>query len=158
MTTATTGKGEDMDAATATLTSDTFRRRTIARFFEAVSRRDFGTADGLLTADHVTEWPQSGERLVSPGGCLAAYASYPGGSPLFEVRRILGCGAHWSAELTADYGGRRVEVVSLIEFAGSRIGRKTDYFAEAFERPEWRRGISVVVDDGAEAGWDGTTE
>lgn len=141
---------------TAQLTSDTFRRRVITRFYEALNSHAFSVAEGLLTSDHVTEWPQSGERIEGSSGCLTAYAAYPGTPPLFELRRVLGCGTHWSAELTADYGGRRVEVVSLLEFAGSRIRRMTDYFAEPFDRPAWRRGISVVARH--ESAWDGTSE
>jgi hypothetical protein len=121
------------------------QRDVVLRYYEALGRLDVGTISQLVTEDHVTEWPQSGERIVGALGCVQVYADYPGGSPSFVVRRVRGAGRFWAAELNALYGEHAVSIVSLFEFRGDRIERQTDYFAEPFERPGWREPLTELT-------------
>jgi hypothetical protein len=57
------------------------------------------------------------------------------------LRRIVKPGQAWVAEGTIDYGdGTPVSIVAILETdADGKITRETDYFANPFEAPEWRR-------------------
>lgn len=117
------------------------RRAAVERYFEAIQRGDRKELTALLTADAVTRWPQSGERITGAMSCIRVHESYPGGPPKYRVHRITGAGDVWTAELISEYGDERWYAVSVIEFRGTRIARLTDYFGQAFAPPEWRRGM-----------------
>jgi hypothetical protein len=114
------------------------RRLAVERFFEAIRRGDREELTRLLTADAVTRWPQSGERITGAMSCIRVHESYPGGPPKYRVNRITGSGEVWAAELVSDYGDQRWYALSVIEFRGARIARMTDYFGQAFPAPDWR--------------------
>lgn len=98
----------------------------------------------LASEDLVQEWPQSGERIRGRANVMAVnehYEGATGASPKLTLRRLSKPGQTWVAEGTIDYGdGIPVSVVSILE-AGpdGMIVRQTDYFANPFEAPEWRR-------------------
>lgn len=98
----------------------------------------------LASEDLVQEWPQSGERIRGRANVMAVnehYEGATGASPKLTLRRLSKPGQTWVAEGTIDYGdGIPVSVVSILE-AGpdGLIVRQTDYFANPFEAPEWRR-------------------
>jgi SnoaL-like protein len=115
------------------------QRDTIVRFFAAIQDGDYPTLVEILTPDAVTRWPQSSERITGAMACVRVYENYPGGPPRYRVERISGSDDVWVAELVADYGQERWHTVSIVEFAGPRIARMTDYFGPAFAPPDWRR-------------------
>jgi hypothetical protein len=89
--------------------------------------------------DLVTEWPQSGERIVGKENCIIVLRHYPGGGPTRTGRRTIGCGDVWVTESVLDYpGGQRSHFLSVFEFRDSKIARLTEYFADPFEPPKWR--------------------
>lgn len=98
----------------------------------------------LASEDLVQEWPQSGERIRGRANVVAVNDHYEGAtgtSPKMTLRRLTKPGQAWVAEGTIDYGdGVPVSLVSILE-AGpdGRIVRQTDYFANPFDAPEWRR-------------------
>ena len=114
------------------------RRDTINRFFAAIQAGDYQVLQEVLTADAITRWPQSSERITGAMACVRVYENYPGGPPSYRVERISGSGDVWVAELIGDYGDERWHMISLIEFEGPRIARMTDYFGPGFPAPEWR--------------------
>jgi hypothetical protein len=114
---------------------------TVERFFEAIQAGDYATLEAVLTPDAVTRWPQSGEQVTGAMSCIRIYKDYPGGPPAYQVRSVTGDGDVWVAELVVDYGTDRWFVASVSEFEGSRIARMTDYFAQAFPAPEWRKEL-----------------
>jgi ketosteroid isomerase-like protein len=130
---------------------DVARRAAIESFFAAVQAGDTTGLHELLTADAVTRWPQSHERITGAGTCVLVHTNYPGGPPQHRVERITGSGDSWVAELTADYGADRWFIVSVIEFDGDRIARLTDYFGPTFPAPEWRANW-VEIEDPDQAG------
>jgi hypothetical protein len=100
--------------------------------------------DELAADDAVQEWPQSGERIRGKANIKAINDNYPastGSSPKMTLRRILQPGKAWIIEGVIDYGdGVPVSAVSIIELnAEGKIGHTTDYFANPFPAPEWRK-------------------
>lgn len=98
----------------------------------------------LASPDVVQEWPQSGERIRGRDNIAAVNQSYEGATgsaPKLTLRRILKPGQAWVTEATIDYGdGTPVSLVSIIETdADGTIVKTTDYFANPFPAPEWRR-------------------
>jgi hypothetical protein len=92
----------------------------------------------------IQEWPQSGERVRGRENIVAVNESYEGATgtkPSLTLRRIVRPGQAWLVEGTIDYGdGTPVSIVSILETdAEGKITRETDYFANPFEAPEWRR-------------------
>jgi hypothetical protein len=119
--------------------ADPQRRETINRFFAAIQSGDYPVLSEVLTADAITRWPQSGERITGAMTCVRVYENYPGGPPNYRVQRISGTGDVWVAEMVGDYGDERWHVVSIIEFEGARIAQMTDYFGRSFPAPAWRQ-------------------
>jgi hypothetical protein len=98
----------------------------------------------MASEDMIQEWPQSGERIRGRDNIVAVNEHYEGATgtaPKLTLRRIVKPGQAWVAEGTIDYGdGTPVSVVSILETdADGKIMRETDYFANPFEAPEWRR-------------------
>ena len=125
------------------------RRAAVNRYLEAVQRGDFDALQGVLTADAVTRWPQSGERITGATSCARVYTSYPGGPPAFRVERVSGDGDVWVVELVAEYDAERWYTVSVIQFTGWRISRVTDYFGTSFPAPAWRQDLVELEGTGA---------
>lgn len=105
-----------------------------------------------LAADNIVqEWPQSGERIRGRDNVLAINKQYEGATgtrPSLTLRRLTPPGGAWVAEATIDYGdGTPVSLVSILETDESgRIVKQTDYFANPFEAPEWRRQWTEPID------------
>ena len=98
----------------------------------------------MAADDVVQEWPQSGERIRGRANIKAINDNYPAGpggqGPKMKVRRVLEPGEAWIVEGTIDYGdGVPVSAVSILELRDGKVTRETDYFANPFEAPEWRR-------------------
>jgi hypothetical protein len=117
----------------------------IREVYESGDLETFGKAQYEMAADDIVqEWPQSGERILGRANIEAVNQNYPastGTSPKMELRRILKPGEAWVIEGTIDYGdGIPVSAVSIIETgADDKIVRQTDYFANPFEAPAWRK-------------------
>jgi hypothetical protein len=119
----------------------------IAAEFERVLRSgDFGEISRLAqewaTDDFVEEWPQSGERLTKEAALRVGenYQEKSGTSPKFNYKRMLGGGDVFVIEGTIDYGdGVPVSYVGIGELRDEKIAKLTEYFANPFEAPEWRK-------------------
>ena len=99
----------------------------------------------MATEDMIQEWPQSGERIRGRDNIVAVNEHYEGATglaPKLTLRRIVKPGQAWVAEGTIDYGdGTPVSYVSIAELENGKVRRLTEYFANPFEAPEWRRGM-----------------
>lgn len=120
----------------------------VARITEVFKNEDmeaYGKELAAITADDsVQEYPQSGERFRGKDNITAMNQSYPartGTAPKATLRRILKPGQAWVIESTIDYGdGTPVSSVSIIEFgADGKVHHQTDYFANPFPAPDWRK-------------------
>jgi len=69
----------------------------------------------------------------------ALRSHHPGKPSGFEVKRILGNGDLWITEYTITYQGRPAYTVSIMEFRSGKVVHETQYFADPFEAPAWRR-------------------
>jgi hypothetical protein len=105
----------------------------------------FGKAQHEMSADDVVlEYPQSGERFRGRDKIATMNQSYQGSTgtmPKASLRRILKPGQAWVIESTIDYGdGTLVSAISIIESgADGKVVRQTDYFANPFPAPDWRK-------------------
>jgi hypothetical protein len=114
-------------------------RRVIDRYWPAFDARDAAVMREIAHDDLVTEWPQSGERIVGKENCLIVLRNHPGGGPVRTDRRTLGSGDVWITESILDYpGGHRSHFVSVFELRHGKIAKLTEYFADPFEPPRWR--------------------
>jgi hypothetical protein len=98
----------------------------------------------LASDDMIQDWPQSGERIRGRENVIAVTEHYEGATgtaPSMTLRRIVKPGQAWVVEGTIDYGdGTPVSYVSILETDDTgKLTRQTDYFANPFEAPEWRR-------------------
>jgi hypothetical protein len=118
---------------------DEHNRAAVARYWPAFDARDGDTMRELAHDDLVTEWPQSGERILGKENCVTILRNYPGGGPTRSDRRTLGSGDLWVTESLLHYpNGRSSHFVSIIELRDGKIARLTEYFADPFEPPPWR--------------------
>jgi hypothetical protein len=120
----------------------------VNRIRDALSSGDMQAAakvqHDMAAEDMVLEYPQSGERFRGRDAIAemnSRYQSATGTSPQMKVRRVLKPGESFVLEGTIDYGdGVPVSVVSVFELGPDRkVVRETDYFANPFDAPEWRR-------------------
>lgn len=117
----------------------------IREIYELGDMEEFGRLQYEMSAeDAVNEFPQSGERFRGRDNIAAMYAGYSGNTgtkPTAKLRRVLKPGDAWVIEGTIDYGdGVPVSAVSIIELGpDGKIVRETDYFANPFPAPDWRK-------------------
>jgi hypothetical protein len=117
----------------------------IRRLFEANDLTAYANAQYEMAAeDVINEYPQSGERFRGRDKIAAMNSSYTGSTgstPKATLRRILKPGEAWVVESVIDYGdGTPVSSISIIETGpDGKVVRETDYFANPFEAPAWRR-------------------
>jgi len=124
-------------------------RAVAERFREAIDSGDIGKLNTLMdefaSDDFVQEWPQSGERIRGKEGVRKineSYAGATGTNPTSSFRRIVGGGDVYVVEGSIDYGdGTPVSYVGIAELADGKIRRLTEYYANPFEAPEWRRDM-----------------
>ena len=124
-----------------------------AKFEEVLKTGDFAAMTKLIkdyaTDDFVEEWPQSGERL-SKDASMRLTENYPqmsGTSPKFSYRRMLGGGDTFVVEGTIDYGdGIPVSYVGIGEVRDGKVAKMTEYFANPFEAPAWRKPFVEMME------------
>jgi ketosteroid isomerase-like protein len=114
-------------------------RATLDAHWQASAEGDLEAEHAIYADDAVCEYPQSGERIFGRKNLQALRGHHPGKPSGFEVRRIVGREDLWVTEYTIVYQGKAVFTVSLMEFRDGKVVHETQYFAEAFEAPEWRR-------------------
>ncbi len=126
---------------------DSANRETMDRLRKAFKSGDIGNLARLTAEyasdDFVREWPQSGERIrgrESDRKVLEGYGAATGTAPKFTPRRLLTGGELVVAEGTIDYGdGTPVSTVGIYELKDGKLTKATEYFANPFEAPEWRK-------------------
>ncbi len=107
--------------------------------WRASSSGDLEAEHAIYAEDAVCEYPQSGERIVGRSNLQALRGHHPGKPSGFNVRRMLGSGDLWVTEYTITYQGRSAYTVSIMEFRNGKVAHETQYFAEPFDAPSWRR-------------------
>lgn len=107
--------------------------------WKALEAGDWDAAAAFMHEEYVQEWPQSGERIVGRDNALAVNRNFPGGLPRMTFRRTVGGGNLAVLEVELRYAdGSVYQGVSVLEFRDGKIVKETDYFAQAFDAPQWR--------------------
>lgn len=121
-------------------------KQLIDRYRKALESEDLQQLSDLQTEsladDYVQEWPQSGERIRRDGAIEInkQYTQATGNTPKMKLRRITTKDDLAVVEGTIDYGdGTPVSYVAITELRDGKIVRNTEYFANPFEAPEWRK-------------------
>jgi hypothetical protein len=103
------------------------------------------SASGDLEAEHniyddnvLCEYPQSGEKIRGRRNLQALRGHHPGRPSGFAIRRIVGTDDLWVTEYVINYGDKRFQTVSIMEFRDGRVVHEAQYFAEPFVAPAWR--------------------
>ena len=116
------------------------------QIIEALNAHWRASAVGDAEAEHdiyddsaICDYPQSGERILGRRNLQALRSHHPGKPSGFKVRRMLGTDDLWITEYTIDYQGRATFTVSIMEFSDGKVVHETQYFADAFEAPSWRK-------------------
>ena len=113
---------------------------------EALNAHWAASAAGNVDAEHdiyaddaICDYPQSGERILGRSNLQALRSHHPGKPSGFNIKRILGQGDLWITEYNITYQGQSVYTVSIMEFRNGKVTHETQYFADPFAAPAWRR-------------------
>ena len=79
------------------------------------------------------------KRILGRSNLQALRSHHPGKPSGFAVKRILGQANLWITEYTINYQERAAYTVSIMEFRDGKVAHETQYFADPFEAPAWRR-------------------
>jgi hypothetical protein len=114
-------------------------REALNRHWRASAVGDADTEHDIYEDNAICDYPQSGERILGRSNLQALRSHHPGKPSGFDVKRILGTGNLWITEYTITYQGRQAYTVSIMEFLNSKVVHETQYFADPFEAPDWRK-------------------
>ena len=135
-------------------------RELFERYVSTLNRRDAEHLDELFTEDVVIEYPQYGEVIrgqhnlraliehnsAGPPGAGPSTARAQGidelrvVAPMFTVVLVQGGGLTGSSTVRVLYpDGSTWWMIHMYELREDRITRSTNFFAQEFDAPEWRR-------------------
>ena len=114
-------------------------RTALDAHWRASAAGDTNAEHDIYADDAICDYPQSGERILGRNNLQALRSHHPGKPSGFKVKRILGTGELWITEYTINYQGRSAYTVSIMEFRDGKVVHETQYFADPFEAPAWRR-------------------
>ncbi len=114
-------------------------RAALNAHWQASAGGDAEAEHDIYADDSICDYPQSGERILGRRNLQALRSHHPGKPSGFEVKRILGKGDLWITEYSIIYQGRRSYTVSIMEFRNGKVVHETQYYADPFEAPAWRK-------------------
>jgi hypothetical protein len=117
---------------------DESRRAEMRRLVEAINARELEPFDAIYHDDVIIEWPQSGEVIRGKHNIRELRLARPTAQPTATLRRIIGSGDLWAAEMIFDYDGDRFYTVLIHEYRDGLVARETCYYGAPFEAPAWR--------------------
>ncbi len=126
-------------------TPDEAIRKALDRHWQASAAGDANAEHDIYADDAICDYPQSGERILGRKNLQALRSHHPGKPSGFNVKRILGNGNLWISEFIITYQDRRAYTVSIMEFRDGQVAHETQYFADPFEAPAWRRGWVELI-------------
>ena len=109
------------------------------RHWQASAAGDLNAEHDIYDDDVICDYPQSGERILGRNNLQALRGHHPGKPSGFNVKRMQGRDDLWITEYGITYQGRVAYTVSIMEFRGNKVVHETQYFADPFEAPAWRR-------------------
>jgi len=120
-------------------------RAALDQHWAASDANDLETEHLIYHDDAVLDYPQSGERTRGRSNIQKQRGIQPN-KKRFTVRRIIGSGDIWVTEYILKYDGQPSYTVSIMEFAGDKVARETQYFADPFAAPAWRAQLVERMD------------
>ena len=115
-------------------------REALDAHWQASAAGDANAEHNIYADDAICDYPQSGERILGRSNLQALRSHHPGKPSGFKVRRIVGSANLWVTEYIIIYQGRSAYTVSIMEFNDNgKVAHETQYFAEPFEAPSWRK-------------------
>jgi hypothetical protein len=114
-------------------------RTALNAHWRASAAGDADAEHDIYEDDAVCDYPQSGERILGRSNLQALRSHHPGKPSGFEVKRVVGNGNLWITEYKIAYQDRESYTVSIMEFRNRKVVHETQYFADPFEAPAWRR-------------------
>jgi hypothetical protein len=114
-------------------------RSALDEHWRASASGDIETEHDIYEDDSICDYPQSGERILGRRNLQALRSHHPGKPAGFQVKRIIGSGNLWVTEYTILYQGTRAYTVSIMEFRNGKVFHETQYFADPFAAPDWRK-------------------
>jgi|SRR6185503_1828786 len=114
-------------------------RAALDAHWQASAIGDADVEHDIYADDVICDYPQSGERILGRSNLQALRSHHPGKPSGFNVRRIVGNGDLWITEYTIKYQETQAFTVSIMEFRNGKAVRETQYFADPFDAPAWRR-------------------
>jgi hypothetical protein len=114
-------------------------REALDAHWRASALGDADAEHDIYDDDAICDYPQSGERILGRRNLQALRSHHPGKPSGFNVKRIVGKGDLWITEYTIIYQGQPAFTVSIMEFRSGKVVHETQYFADPFEAPAWRR-------------------
>jgi SnoaL-like domain len=113
-------------------------RAALDQHWAASDANDFETEHHIYHDDAVLDYPQSGERTSGRRNIQNQRASQPN-KKRFTVQRIMGSGDLWVTEFILTYDNKPSYTVSIMEFRNGKVVHETQYFADPFDAPAWRK-------------------
>jgi len=114
-------------------------REALNAHWRASADGDVETEHTIYADDSICDYPQSGERILGRKNLQALRSHHPGKPSGFNVRRMIGRDDLWVTEYTITYQGKPAFTVSIMEFRDGKVVHETQYFADPFEAPAWRK-------------------
>jgi hypothetical protein len=114
-------------------------REALDKHWQASAAEDADAEHDIYADDAICDYPQSGERILGRKNLQALRSNHPGKPSGFNVRRMVGSGDLWVTEYTINYQDKAAFTVSIMEFRGGKVIHETQYFADPFEAPAWRK-------------------
>jgi hypothetical protein len=114
-------------------------RASLNTHWQASAAGDANAEHDIYDDDSICDYPQSGERILGRRNLQALRSHHPGKPSGFKVKRIVGNGNLWITEYTISYQERLAYTVSIMEFRNGKVIHETQYFADPFGAPAWRK-------------------
>jgi hypothetical protein len=121
--------------------SDESIRKTLDSHWRASASGDLDEEHAIYAEDAICDYPQSRERILGRRNLQSLRGHHPGKPSGFEVKRISGSGNLWVTEYTIAYEEKSYFTVSIMKFQDGKVVHETQYFAEPFPAPAWRRHL-----------------
>lgn len=121
--------------------SDEDIRRALDNHWKASALGDLDQEHAVYAEDAICDYPQSGERILGRRNLQLLRGRHPGKPSGFKVKRISGAGNLWVTEYAIAYQEKSYFTVSMMEFRDGKVVHETQYFAQPFSAPAWRRDL-----------------
>lgn len=111
----------------------------LASHLKASASRDLDQEHTIYADEAIRGCPQSAELILERHYLQSLRGHHPGNQSGFEVKRISAAANLWISEYTIIDQERPYLTVRMMEFQAGNVVHGTQYFAEPFPAPAWRR-------------------